>query len=57
MGSGILGVLPKTAPLIFNKGESEMAKKDKYTHVERSKAAKKAVRTKRKKYGKDLKKG
>ena len=27
MGSGILGVLPKTAPFIFNKGESEMQRK------------------------------
>lgn len=34
-----------------------MVKKSKYTHAERSKAAKKAVRTKRKRYGKDLRKG
>ena len=33
------------------------AKKNTYTHAERSKAAKKAARTKRKRYGKDLKKG
>lgn len=34
-----------------------MVRKNKYTKAERKKAAKKAVRTKRKKYGKDLRKG
>ena len=39
------------------RAKKHKAAKNTYTHAERSKAAKKAVKTKRKKYGKDLVKG
>jgi hypothetical protein len=46
--------LPKELDIRYNKKEViKMA----YTKAERKKAAKKAVRTKRKRYGKDLRRG